>query len=177
MKNPLLILALIATAVVSAGCASSKAGDVYSRAEARRPISYREGTLLEVRKVRLEGTKSGLGALGGAAIGGVAGSGIGDGRGAIVAGIVGAVVGGVAGAATEEGYTRENAWELTVRMTSGETMVVVQGIGKEDKFAPGDHVRVLQSSGETRVSPATAPLAPAPAPSPAKDSKGSTTSL
>ncbi len=158
MKKLLILLGLLASTLVATGCARSLAGDSYSREEAQRPISFREGTLIEIRKVRLQGTDSKIGMGSGAVVGGVAGSSVGQGRGAIV----GAVVGGIAGAAAEEGLTREDAWELTVRMNSGEAMVVVQEIGKNEKFAVGDRVRVLQSSGKTRVSPA-APLTPAPA--------------
>lgn len=156
MQKLLTAICLAGLATLTAGCASSLSGDSYSRAEAQRPISFREGTLLEVRKVRLQGTDSKVGVVSGAVVGGVAGSGIGQGRGAIVAGVLGAVVGGIAGAAAEEGFTREDAWELTVRMSSGEAMVIVQEIGKEDKFAPGDRVRVLSSNGKSRVSPASA---------------------
>lgn len=163
MKHTLLIACLLGASLISTGCARSLAGDSYSREEAQRPISFREGTILEVRKVRLQGTDSKIGMGSGALVGGVAGSGVGSGRGAIVGAVVGAVVGGIAGAAAEEGFTREDAWELTLRMSSGETMVVVQEIGKTDKFAIGDRVRVLQSSGKTRVSPAS----PAPAAVPA----------
>ncbi|MDP5238435.1 hypothetical protein Q9Q94_02785 [Uliginosibacterium sp. 31-16] len=162
MKKLLILLGLLASTLVATGCARSLAGDSYSREEAQRPISFREGTLIEIRKVRLQGTDSKIGLGSGAVVGGVAGSSVGQGRGAIVGAVVGAVVGGIAGAAAEEGLTREDAWELTVRMNSGEAMVVVQEIGKNEKFAVGDRVRVLQSSGKTRVSPA-APLAPAPA--------------
>lgn len=154
MKSPLLILCLAGITLVSTGCASSLSGDTYSRSEAQRAISFREGTLVDVRKVRLEGTKSNIGTAAGAVVGGAAGSGVGQGRGAIVGAVLGAVVGGVAGAAAEEGLTREDAWELTVRMNSGESIVVVQEIGKNEKFVPGERVRVLQSAGKTRVSPA-----------------------
>ena len=160
MKNLLLIVCLLGATVISAGCTRSLAGDSYSREEAQRQISFREGTVLEVRKVRLQGTNSNIGTIGGAAVGGVAGSGIGQGRGAIVGAVVGAVVGGIAGSAAEEGFTREDAWELTISMNSGESMVIVQEIGK-DKFAPGDKVRVLQSNGKTRVSPASPTPTPA----------------
>ena len=164
MKHTLLLACLLSVALINTGCTRSLAGDSYSREEAQRPISFREGTILEVRKVRLQGTDSKIGLGTGAVIGGVAGSGVGAGRGAVVAAVVGAVVGGIAGAAAEEGFTREDAWELTLRMNGGETMIVVQEIGKTDKFAIGDRVRVLQSNGKTRVSPATPAAAAAAAP-------------
>lgn len=153
MKNPLIILCLSAIAVLGTGCASSLTGDTYSRSEARRAISVREGVLVQVRKVRLEGTKSNVGTGAGAILGGVAGSGVGQGRGAVVGAVLGAVVGGVAGAATEEGFTRQDAWELVVQLRNGESLVVVQEVGQYDRFVPGERVRLLTDGGKTRVSP------------------------
>lgn len=161
MKRLFLAGSLLVSLLAMGGCAHSLSGDSYSREEAQRPISFRDATIIGVRKVRLQGTDSNIGLGTGAVIGGVAGSGIGSGRGAIVSAVVGAVVGGVAGAAAEEGITRADAWELTLRMTNGENMVVVQEIGKEDKFAVGDAVRVMQSNGKTRVAPSPV-AAPAP---------------
>ncbi|GAA5172618.1 hypothetical protein [Viridibacterium curvum] len=151
MKRNALILALVTPlALISAGCVSSKAGDVYSRDEARRVMTFREGTLVQVKEVKLEGTKSGVGIGTGAVIGGVAGSGVGQGRGAIVGAVAGAVVGGIAGAVAEEGFTREQALELTVKLDNGESMIIVQGKG-EDKFEAGQRVRVVNSGGTMRV--------------------------
>lgn len=156
MKHLMLAAGLLFSLLALGGCASSLSGDTYSRAEAQRPISFRTATIVGVRKVRLEGTDSNIGLGAGAVIGGVAGSGVGSGRGAIVGAVVGAVVGGVAGAAAEEGITRADAWELTLRMSNGENMVVVQEIGKTDHFAVGDEVRVMQSNGKSRVAPSPA---------------------
>jgi len=158
MKSAVLTACLLGITIAMSGCVRSLAGDAYSREEAQHPITYRDATILEVRKVRLQGTNSGLGVATGAALGGVAGSGVGAGRGAIVSAVVGAVAGGIVGAVAEEGYTRDDAWELTLRTSNGENMVVVQEIGKDDKFAPGDKVRILQSNGKTRVSPAPTPV-------------------
>ncbi|WP_018604769.1 glycine zipper domain-containing protein [Uliginosibacterium gangwonense] len=150
MKRILSVVALAALSVVATGCATSQSGDTYSRDEARRVMTFQEGTLQAVRQVKLEGTKSGIGTVAGAVAGGIGGSGVGQGRGAAVAAVVGAVVGGVVGSAAEEGITREAAWELTVNLDNGKSMVIVQAKG-EDQFVPGERVRVLQSGGTTRV--------------------------
>ncbi len=144
--NFLLMLCL---SVVIAGCASSKGGDVYSRDEARQVQSVQMGVVEGARPIKIEGTKSDIGAGAGALAGGIAGSSAGQGRGSAVGAVVGAVVGGVAGAAMEEGMTRESGMEITIRLDSGRVISVVQG-GKEE-FKPGDRVRVLQGGGETRV--------------------------
>ena len=147
-----LLLAICAIPLVlgTASCVSSKAGDVYTRDEARRTMTYREGVLLGIKEVRLEGTKTAVGAGAGAVVGGVAGSAVGQGKGSVVAAVLGAVAGGVAGAAAEEGMTREKALELTIRLDNGENLIIVQGIG-DDKFKEGERVRVVNSSGTMRV--------------------------
>jgi len=142
-------LLMLGMSVVIVGCASSKGGDVYSRDEARQVQSVQMGVVEGARPARIEGTKSGIGTGAGAVVGGIAGSSAGQGKGSAIGTVLGAVVGGVAGAAMEEGVTRENAMEITVRLDSGRMISVVQG-GREE-FKPGDRVRVLQGGGETRV--------------------------
>ncbi|HSD39920.1 MAG TPA: glycine zipper 2TM domain-containing protein [Rhodocyclaceae bacterium] len=146
----LLSICTIGLMLSTAACVSSKAGDVYTREEARRVITFREGVLVSIKEVKLEGTKSAVGAGAGAVIGGVAGSAVGQGKGSVVAAVLGAVAGGVTGAAAEEGLTREKALELTVRLDNGENLIIVQGIG-DDKFKEGERVRVSNSSGTMRV--------------------------
>lgn len=145
-----IVLALAAAATL-AGCATSKSGDVYSRDEALREQSVRLATVESVRPVTIQGTRSGIGAASGAVVGGVAGTGVGHGRGSSIAGVLGAVGGGVAGQAIEEGTTRKNGVEITVRLDNGELRAIVQE--ETDKFVAGQRVRLLTSGGVTRVSP------------------------
>lgn len=133
-----------------AGCATSKSGDVYSRDQARREMNVRMGTVESVRTVALEGTKSGVGTVAGAAVGGVAGSGLGGGKGQIVGAVLGAVVGGLAGSAVEEGVTRKDALEITVKLDNDRMIVVVQE-AVPGEFRPGERVRVVSGTGETRI--------------------------
>lgn len=150
MKNRILLAALAATAIL-AGCATSKSGDVYSRDEALREQTVRLATVESVRPVTIQGTRSGIGAAAGGIAGGVAGSGVGHGKGSTIAGVLGAVGGGVAGQALEEGATRKNGVEITVRLQNGELRAIVQE--ETDKFVAGQKVRLLTSGGVTRVSP------------------------
>ena len=150
MNNKLLLAALAATAIL-AGCATSKSGDVYSRDEALREQSVRLATVESVRPVTIQGTRSGIGAAAGGIAGGVAGSGVGHGKGSTIAGVLGAVGGGIAGQAIEEGTTRKNGVEITVRLQNGELRAIVQE--ETDKFVAGQKVRLLTSNGVTRVSP------------------------
>jgi outer membrane lipoprotein SlyB len=145
-----IVLALAAAATL-AGCATSKSGDVYSRDEALREQTVRLATVESVRPVTIQGTRSGIGPAAGAVVGGVAGSGVGHGRGSTIVGVLGAVGGGVAGQAIEEGATRKNGVEITVRLDNGELRAIVQE--ETDKFVAGQRVRLLTSGGVTRVSP------------------------
>ncbi|HJV92723.1 MAG TPA: glycine zipper 2TM domain-containing protein [Azonexus sp.] len=146
----ILSLLLIAAALL-AGCASSKSGDVYSRDQARREQTIRMGIIESVRPVTMEGTKSPVGTVAGAAVGGIAGSTLGHGKGSAVTAVIGAVAGGLAGAAIEEGVTRRQALEITVKLDNGQFLAIVQE-GDAAEFRPGDRVRLLSTGGETRVS-------------------------
>jgi len=131
-------------------CASSNAGDVYSRDEARKIQTIRKGVVESVRTVKLEGTKTPIGTATGAVIGGVAGSSVGDGKGSAIAAVIGAVAGGLAGSAIEEIATRKDALEITVKLDNGSLVAIVQEA--TEKFSPGDNVRLIENGGVTRVS-------------------------
>lgn len=144
------VLIAAVLALGSAGCASGLGGDVYSRGEARRAMTVQFGVVESVRPVRLEGTKSPVGAVAGAAVGGIAGSGVGGGRGSSIATVIGAVAGGLAGAALEEKVTQSQGVEVTVRLDNGQILAVVQDDHGEG-FRAGDQVRVTRDGGTTRV--------------------------
>jgi outer membrane lipoprotein SlyB len=147
-----MVALMLFLAVLVSGCVSSKAGDVYSRDQARTEQSVRMGTIEGVREVRIEGTKSGVGAVAGGVTGGIAASTIGHGTGSAVAAAVGAIAGGLVGSAAEEGLTKSNGLEITVKLDSGQTIAIVQGVDANTTFQPGDRVRVLSGQGVTRVS-------------------------
>jgi outer membrane lipoprotein SlyB len=143
-----LLLLVIAAAL--AGCPASKSGSVYSRDEARREATVRQGVVESVRHVTIEGTKTPIGPAAGAAIGGIAGSTVGTGRTAAVGAVAGGVAGGAVGAVAEEGLTRKAGLEITVRLDSGELRAIVQEA--DEAFKPGERVRLLNVNGQTRVS-------------------------
>jgi len=145
-----IALVLLSTVAILAGCASSKSGDVYSREQARREQTVRVGVVDAVREVQLEGTKTPVGTLAGAAVGGIAGSTLGGGKGSAIAAVIGAVAGSLAGSGIEESATRKPALEITVRLDSGQVLSIVQE-GMAAEFRPGDRVRVLAGRGESRV--------------------------
>lgn len=131
-------------------CASSNSGSVFSRDEARKTQTVKTGVVESVRSVKLEGTKSPVGTIAGGAVGGVAGSSIGGGRGSTIMAILGAVAGGLLGSAAEEGITRKDAYEITVKLDGGGMVAVVQEA--DEMFKAGDKVRLVENGETTRVS-------------------------
>ena len=123
--------------------------NVYSKHEAGREQTVRMATVDAVRKVEIEGSRSGVGAAAGGVTGAIAGSDVGHGKGSAIVGVLGAVGGGVAGQAIEEKVTRKDGLEITVRLDSGELRAIVQEA--DEAFKPGDRVRLLNSGGVTRV--------------------------
>ena len=151
MRKSILIAVLGATILLT-GCASSLTGDTYSRADARQVQTVRMGTIESLRPVRIEGTKTPIGAGAGAAIGGIAGSTVGGGRGSAVAAVIGAVAGGLAGAAAEEGLTRTQGVEITVYEDDGVMRAYVQAVNPNEIFRVGERVRIVTVNGMSRVS-------------------------
>ncbi|MBL8506337.1 MAG: glycine zipper 2TM domain-containing protein, partial [Methylobacillus glycogenes] len=98
---------------------------------------------------KLEGTKTPIGGGAGAVVGGIAGSSVGGGKGQAIATVLGALVGGLAGAAAEEGVTRKDGLEITVKLENGTMLAIVQEA--DVAFSPGDKVRLVESGGTTRV--------------------------
>ncbi|MDH3588835.1 MAG: hypothetical protein OEQ74_05470 [Gammaproteobacteria bacterium] len=147
----ILITLMLATAL--SGCLAKMTGDHYGRHEARVPQQVTYGTVEELRLVTIEGTKSRIGPIIGAIIGGRAFEDVGDGTGGEVMEVVGAVAGGVAGAAVEEGVTRRQGVEITVMLRDGDEIAVVQEIDPKTDFRIGDPVRVLFLDGYARITP------------------------
>lgn len=151
MKALIMIATMSLLLALTAGCASGLGGETYSRSEAGAMQRVQYATIVSLRPVKIEGTKSGIGTAAGAVAGGVAASGVSGGRTGTVAAVIGAVVGGLLGAATEEGMTRTDGVEFGLKMDDGREVSVVQALSPNEVFRVGDKVRVLYSSGRTRV--------------------------
>jgi outer membrane lipoprotein SlyB len=149
MKRIVRVAAALAVTVL-AGCAPSQSGSVYSRDKVGQEQTVRTGVVDSVRQVQIEGTRSGVGPAAGAVVGGIAGSTIGHGKGSAVGAVLGSVVGGVAGQAAEQGTTRRNGVEITVRLDSGGVVAITQE-ADATTFNSGDRVRLLSGGGVTRV--------------------------
>lgn len=151
MRKPTLLMTSLAAMLALGGCASSLTGDTYSRDEARAVQTVRMGTIESLRPVKIEGTKTPIGAGAGAVIGGVGGSGLGGGCGSAVLAVIGAVAGGLLGAAAEEGLTRTQGVEITVREDDGTLRAYVQEVEPNEIFRVGERVRIMTVNGTSRV--------------------------
>lgn len=112
------------------------------------------GTIIGMRPVAVQGTRSGVGAGAGAVAGGLVGSTIGgDWRARTVGGVIGALAGGLAGGAIEEGVTRGNAMEFIIRDDNGQTRSVIQtnemnlAVGEQVIMTQTDRVRLSRAGG------------------------------
>lgn len=79
------------------------------------------GTVVDVRTERREGQASGLGAVGGAVVGGILGHQVGGGIGKQIATVGGAVAGGYAGNQIEKNHKARTVWIVQVRTADGGT--------------------------------------------------------
>ena len=158
------VAALAIPMAILAGCASqnpypsNQGGAIsnldqysYSRGEARSIQTVMYGRIVELRPVRIEGTKTPIGAIAGAGIGGIAGSTVGGGRGSIITTVIGAVGGGLLGAAGENLMTSSNGVEVTFQLDDGSIRSVVQQVSANERFTVGDRIRVTGSGGTYRV--------------------------
>ena len=149
MRSVQLLLITILTLVITA-CASSNSGGVYKRDDARKVQTVKTGVVESVRTVKLEGTKTPIGTVAGGAIGGIAGGSVGSGRSSAITAIIGALIGGLAGAFSEEAITRKDGVEITVKLDGGGLIAIVQEA--DEQFKPGEKVRIVESSDNSRVS-------------------------
>jgi outer membrane lipoprotein SlyB len=148
--NTFRLCAIFSLFLLLTACASSNSGSVYSRDDARKVQTVKLGVVESVRSVKLEGTKSPVGTVAGAAVGGVAGGSIGHGNGSVLGAVIGAVAGGLAGSAIEEGVTRKDALEITVKIDGGGLVAIVQE--SDEQFRAGERVRLIENGETTRVS-------------------------
>ena len=139
---------------LATGCSSDLSGDTYRRDEVGASQIVRYGSILSLRPVQIEGTRSVVGSGAGAIAGGVAGSSLGGRRDGMVAAVVGAVAGGLLGAAAEEGLTRTQGVEVTVQEDDGSVRAYVQVVEPNQIFRVSQRVQILTApSGINRVVP------------------------
>lgn len=103
-------------------------------------ICHECGVIENVEAIQQKGEGSGLGAVGGAILGGVLGNQVGEGSGKKLARIGGAVLGGFAGNEVERRARTISHYQVTVRMDDGTRRVITEQ--NAPSWRTGDAVRV-----------------------------------
>lgn len=138
-------------ALLAAGCTFPSSGPMVPASQANQMQRTESGTVVKVRDVTVEGRRTSLGQYGGGVIGGAAAvprGGVGNAGDAVVVAAA-SVAGAMVGEAAEEYLTRKAAQEITVQLTDGTMITIVQADPRG--FQPGDHVHVIHSPAGARV--------------------------
>jgi outer membrane lipoprotein SlyB len=149
MRNALLITAVAGMLALTGCVGPSNSSSVYSSRQAMGEQSVRMGVVESIRNVVIDNGQSGVGTLGGAALGGLAGNTIGKGNGSIAGAIGGAIVGGVVGSNIEQSVNNKPGLEITVKLDNGSLVAITQAA--DEPFNIGDRVRLLSNGRTTRV--------------------------
>lgn len=99
------------------------------------------GVVESVREIAVRGNGSGLGAAGGAVVGGLLGNQVGGGHGKQAMTVVGAIGGALAGNQIEKQARATRSYETTVRMDSGSSRTMTQAT--QPTWYDGDHVKIV----------------------------------
>jgi outer membrane lipoprotein SlyB len=99
------------------------------------------GVVETTREVNHRGDGSGLGAAGGAVVGGLLGNQVGGGHGKEAMTVVGAIGGAFAGNQIEKQVRATRSYETMVRMNDGSSRTIAQATQPE--WHNGDHVRIV----------------------------------
>lgn len=154
LARPALALAIAVPVLALSACAPTRTNSTYSANEIGQTAQVSYGVIVSMRPVTVQSQDTGLGALGGGAVGATAGSFIGrnDVRANILGAILGGVAGAVAGNAVEKSAGTGQAMEFIIREDDGRTVSVVQTNG--EGFRPGDRV-VLTRGARTHIAHAS----------------------
>lgn len=102
------------------------------------------GVVQSVREIETKGEGTGLGAVGGAVVGGLLGHQVGGGSGKKIATVVGAVGGAVAGNEVEKRVKSGKSYEITVRFEDGSSRVIQEA--STPSWRAGDRVKVINGA-------------------------------
>ncbi|RME69015.1 MAG: hypothetical protein D6781_09620 [Verrucomicrobia bacterium] len=145
-----MILLSAVTLLLAPACVQSGGRTVYAPGQANRAMRVELGTVVGVRDVVIDGEANAIGRWGGGAVGAAAASGVGSGVGGRIATAAGGVAGAIVGEQVQKEVTKKPAWEITIALDNGQTIVVVQEKEKGG-FLDGDRVRVLMGQGTSVV--------------------------
>jgi outer membrane lipoprotein SlyB len=109
--------------------------------QAPAPVCQNCGVVESIREIAIRGDGSGLGAAGGAVVGGLLGNQVGGGHGKQAMTVVGAIGGALAGNQIEKRAKATRSYETTVRMDNGSSRTMAQATRPE--WHDGDHVKVI----------------------------------
>lgn len=138
--TPAPVAETVAAAPAATAPASKPHRHVASSEPKAAPVCYSCGTVIAVNAVKVQGTASGVGAVGGAVAGGVVGHQFGKGRGKDAMTVLGAVGGALAGNQVEKTVRSTTRYDVVVRMQDGSTQTVSDT--SPPPFSNGDKVRV-----------------------------------
>jgi len=153
--KPNIAIPLLMVAALTSGCAEMESmggphygetsGTVASQAD-------RSGRITGIEIVKVDDNyKFGIGTAVGAVAGGLLGSQVGSGRGRTAATIAGAAAGAAAGTVAESKMKKKDAQRVTVQMTTGGQVTIVQPV--DSRLRNGMNV-LVEGSGDTgRVVP------------------------
>ena len=105
------------------------------------PICRDCGVVDSIRDIKVKGQGTGVGAVGGAVVGGLLGNMVGAGRGKALATVAGAVGGGLGGNAIEKNVRSEIEHQMVVRLDDGGTRTFTQAT--PFPYREGERVRVV----------------------------------
>jgi outer membrane lipoprotein SlyB len=121
----------------------------YATATPSKALCSNCGVVESTREITTRAEGSGVGAAGGAVVGGLLGNQVGGGRGKDAMTVVGAIGGAVAGNQIEGQVKAARSYEITVRLDDGSTRAIHQT--DQPGWRTGDHVKivdgVLRSNG------------------------------
>ena len=102
------------------------------------------GVVESIREITTGGDSSGLGAAGGAVVGGLLGNQVGGGHGKQAMTVVGAIGGAFAGNQIEKQAKATQSYETTVRMNNGSSRTIAQA--SQPEWRDGDHVKIVDGA-------------------------------
>jgi len=113
-------------------------------AEAKPAVCKSCGVVESIREVTTRAEGSGVGAAGGAVLGGLLGNQVGGGHGRQLATVAGAIGGAVVGNQVEGSVRASRSYAITVRMNNGATRTVSEA--SQPAWRPGDRVRIVNNA-------------------------------
>ena len=113
---------------------------------AAAPVCRDCGVVDSIREIKVKGRGTGVGAVGGAVVGGLLGNMVGAGRGKALATVAGAVGGGLGGNAIEKNVRAEVEHEMVVRLNDGGTRTFKQAA--PFPYHEGERVRIVNGHVE-----------------------------